>query len=366
MSKAIPPSAPKTVPNFFQTRGTPEESKQQRTAMQLAAKISKNHSFLQSHFKSTAYAIKGVAISFFNAIYYAGRSLVRFTICIIHCEGKKAFKQLGDDLVNSGKSALLVAISVFYVGGGLFFPQTVYCYFAPIDGTSAGKPEEPKSELQEKLQEIELRNKELMEQISDLQDAKRKAQAELDRLRSADKGPGPKEGEGKILTLQEQIAKTKEALSLLNQQRIDLLKKAVKDSKISSDQKQELDALKPLLASLEDERKALVAQLANAAGIDPDVLTTLLQDAQRAGLEQFSGDQKKLLEEIQALKESEEKYKKRIAELEAQLAKPGVIISCPGPNGIVLDKPTEPSGPNKPSQPSGPSQPNDKPTEQAN
>src|SRR5574337_43383 len=80
----------------------PDDSIKVKEAMHICAEKSQGRCFT-AHFVATAYAIKGVAISFFNAFVYAARGLGRSFICLITCQCKN-ISQACQDFKSAGMS----------------------------------------------------------------------------------------------------------------------------------------------------------------------------------------------------------------------------------------------------------------------
>jgi hypothetical protein len=108
-----------------------------------AADLSKSKNCLSRHGLSTAYGMKALAISFFNAFAYLALGLYHFTKEICHCNWSQASKMLGNDVADSAKSFAFSVVCVGIVALGVLFPKTMYSCFTAKQDEAKVIPEIP-------------------------------------------------------------------------------------------------------------------------------------------------------------------------------------------------------------------------------
>jgi hypothetical protein len=130
----------------------PANSHEVKKSLKEAVLISENPNCLRSHFAATAYGIKALALSFFNAFAYFFLGVYDFTKEIFHCSCKEAFKRLGSNLADSIKSLCASILGVAVVAVGFFFSRRIYSCFAerknlPSSTLEKTSPKEEKSAI---------------------------------------------------------------------------------------------------------------------------------------------------------------------------------------------------------------------------
>lgn len=116
--------------NVFQKYLIPEKSSMVRSCMKDAAAYGKSSNFFYAHFVSIAFATTAIALSFLNTFSYIFSAPLRIPMEIVQGNLRGVMMGPLEDITNSIRSFVFVAVGITLVMLGFLFPQ-ILSHFAP-------------------------------------------------------------------------------------------------------------------------------------------------------------------------------------------------------------------------------------------